>query len=79
MLCKLWVGEDLFAELESISVLLVLVTSLQDGSDRGRILIFTDLLHVCCNLMPPYSSGEENVTHKNNRVVYHPAQTKTQT
>lgn len=31
MLCELWVGEDLFAELESISVLLVLIASLQQG------------------------------------------------
>lgn len=29
MLSKLWVAQDLFAELQAVSVLLVLVTSLQ--------------------------------------------------
>lgn len=43
MLCELWVGEDLFAEFESISVLLVLVASLQQG--RGVVIkVFVKLV-----------------------------------
>ena len=34
MLCKLWVAQDLFAELQAISVLLVLVTSLQQKTEQ---------------------------------------------
>lgn len=36
MLCKLGVGQDLFAELEPVSVLLVLVTSLWSRRERGE-------------------------------------------
>lgn len=34
MLSKLWVAQDLFAELQAVSVLLVLVTSLQKRQSR---------------------------------------------
>lgn len=34
MLCKLWVAQDLFAELQAISVLLVLITSLQQKTEQ---------------------------------------------
>lgn len=37
MLCELWVGQDLFAELESVSVLLVFVASLSKKK-RGSTL-----------------------------------------
>lgn len=36
MLCKLGVGQDLFAELEPVSVLLVLVTSLWSRREREK-------------------------------------------
>lgn len=38
MLSKLWVAQDLFAELQAVSVLLVLVTSLQK-KDKSRLYI----------------------------------------
>lgn len=34
MLSKLWVAQDLFAELQAVSVLLVLVTSLQKKTEQ---------------------------------------------
>lgn len=34
MLSKLWVAQDLFAELQAVSVLLVLVTSLQKQTEQ---------------------------------------------
>lgn len=37
MLCKLRIAQDLFAELQAISVLLVLVTSLQQRQSRQEI------------------------------------------
>lgn len=37
MLCKLGVGQDLFAELEPVSVLFVFVTSLSKEGKRNHI------------------------------------------
>lgn len=36
VLCKLGVGQDLFAELEAVSVLLVFVTSLSKEGEKGK-------------------------------------------